>query len=53
MEGYELQWNDTEDALQTVHCVRQFNGLICHFADLWVILATKDYGAALKDIDKI
>lgn len=49
MEGQELQWDDTEDALQTVHSMRQLNGLVgilCHFR---VILATKDDGSPLME----
>lgn len=51
MEGQELQWDDTEDALQTVHSVRQLNGLVgilCHFR---VILGTKDDGSPLMETE--
>lgn len=49
MEGQELQGDDTEDSLQTVHSVRQLDGVVGHLTDLRVVLATKDDGPTLME----
>lgn len=47
VEGHELQGDDTEDALQAVHSLRQLDGLVRVLSHLRVILATKDNGPTL------
>lgn len=47
MERQELQGNDTEDALQTVHGLWQLDGLVGVLSHLRVVLATQDDGPAL------
>ncbi len=49
VEGQELQGDDTKDALQTVHSLRQLNGLVGILSHLRVVLATKDNGPALME----
>lgn len=49
VEGQELQGDDTEDSLQTVHSMRQLNGVVGHLTDLRVVLATKDDGPTLME----
>lgn len=51
MEGQELQGDDTEDALQTVHSMWQLNGLVGILTDVGVILATKDDRPARSGCD--
>lgn len=48
MEGHELQGDDAEDALQTVHCLWQLNSLVGILSHVRVILATEDDGPALE-----
>ena len=47
VEGQELKGDDAEDALQTVHSVRQLNRLVGIPAHLRVVLATQDDGPTL------
>lgn len=47
MEGQELQGDDSEDALQTVHSLRQLNSVVGILSHLRVVLATKDDGPTL------
>ena len=42
MEGHELEGDDTQDALQAVHCLGKFDGLIGVLSDLHVALAAQD-----------
>ena len=49
MEGQELQGDDAEDALQTVHSVWQLEGVIGILHHLRVVLATKDDGPTLVE----
>lgn len=51
MEGQELQGDDTEDALQTVHSMWQLDGLVGILTNLRVILATEDDWPALMEVD--
>lgn len=51
MEGQELKGNDTEDALQTVHSMWQLDGLVGVLTHVRVILATKDDGPTLMEIE--
>lgn len=51
MEGQELQGDDTEDALQTVHSMWQLNGLVGILTNVGVILATKDDRPALVEAE--
>lgn len=51
MEGQELKGNDAEDALQTVHSVWQLDGLVGVLTHIRVILATKDDGPTLMEIE--
>lgn len=47
VERQELQGNDTEDALQTVHGLWQLDGLVGVLSHLRVVLATQDDGPTL------
>lgn len=47
VEWQELQGDDTEDALQTVHSVWQLNCLVGILSNLRVVLATQDDGPTL------
>lgn len=51
MEGHELQGDDAEDALQTVHCLWQLNSLVGILSHVRVILATEDDGPALIETE--
>lgn len=53
MEGQELQGDDTEDALQTVHSLWQLNGLVGVLSHLGVVLATKDNRPTLMEKEKL
>ena len=48
MEGQELQGDDAEDALQTVHCVGQLNGLIGVLHGVGVLLRADDDWSSLE-----
>lgn len=47
VERQELQGDDTEDALQTVHSMWQLDGLVGILSHLRVVLATQDDGPTL------
>ncbi|KAG7230253.1 hypothetical protein INR49_024357, partial [Caranx melampygus] len=47
VERQELQGNDTEDTLQTVHGLGQLNGLVGILSHLRVVLTTQDDGPTL------
>lgn len=49
MEGQELQRDDAEDALQTVHSMWQLDGLVGVLSHLRVVLATNDDGPTLME----
>lgn len=49
VEGQELQGDDAEDALQTVHCVWQLDGVVGILLHVRVVLATKDDGPTLVE----
>lgn len=51
MEGQELQGDDTEDALQTVHSMWQLNGLVGILNHVGVILATEHDRPALEEAE--
>lgn len=51
MERQELQGDDTEDALQTIHSLWQLNGLVGIRSNVRVILATKDDGPTLMETE--
>lgn len=51
MEGQELEGDDAEDALQTVHSLWQLNGLVGILTNFRVILATEDDWPALMEVD--
>lgn len=51
MEGQQLQGDDTEDALQTVHGMWQLDGLVGILSHVRVILATKDDWPALTETE--
>lgn len=51
MEGQELQGDDAEDALQTVHSVRQLDGLVGILTHVGVILAAEDDWPALVEVE--
>ena len=53
MEGQELQWNDTQDALEAVHCVGQLNRFICELGTLSVIPGAQYNRATLKHRNRI
>lgn len=48
MEGQKLEGNHTQDALETVNRVGQFDGFICELGALRVILGTQYDWTALK-----
>lgn len=48
MEGEELQWNHTQDALQAVHGVGQLDRFICELGALGVILGAEYNRATLR-----
>lgn len=52
VERHELQGDDTEDALQTVHSMWQLNGLVCITGHFRVVLATDDDGPTLMERKK-
>lgn len=47
VERQELQGDDAQDALQTVHSVWQLDGLVGILSHLRVVLATQDDGPTL------
>ena len=49
VEGQELQRDDAEDALQTVHSMWQLDGLVGILRHVRVVLATKDDGPTLME----
>ena len=51
MEGQQLQRDDTEDTLQTVHGMWQLDGLVGILSHVRVILATQDDWPALTEIE--
>lgn len=52
MEGEKLERNHTQDALETVNRVGQFDGFICELGTLSVILGTQYDWTALKQRDR-
>lgn len=48
MEGEELQWNHTQDALQAVHGVGQLDRFICELGALSVVLGAEYNRATLR-----
>ena len=48
MERQKLHWNNSEDALETVHCVRDFEHFVCELLRFQVPLVANENGTALQ-----
>ena len=48
MDGEELQWNHTQDALQAVYGVGQLDRFICKLGAFSVVLGAQYYRATLR-----